>query len=80
MALGFAAIDLKFYAEMESRYSTNRKLQTMAIANKAWLALIGATQGNEEWVNFLTEHETEPDTSCAAHVGCKDGHGRPTRR
>jgi hypothetical protein len=79
MALGYAAVDLKFYAEMESRYSTNRKLQTLAIAHKAWLALIGASQNQEEWVDFLTEHETKPDMSCAAHVGCKDGHGRPAR-
>jgi hypothetical protein len=79
MKLGYAAINLKFYAEMESRYSTNRKLQTLAIAHKAWLVLIGATENREEWVNFLTEHETREDVGCAAHAGCKDGYGRPAR-
>jgi hypothetical protein len=79
MNLGYAAINLKFYAEMESRYSTNRKLQTLAIAHKAWLVLIGAKENQEEWVNFLTEHETREDVTCAAHAGCKDGYGRPAR-
>jgi uncharacterized protein YcgI (DUF1989 family) len=79
MELGYTAIDLRFYAEMESRYSTNRKLQTLAILHKAWLSLIGTTQSREEWVSFLTEHETRLDLSCAAHAGCKDGHGRPAR-
>jgi hypothetical protein len=78
MELRLSAHHLRFYAEMEGRYSTNRKLQTVAIAHKAWLMLIGATENQEEWVNFLTEHETTEDVSCAAHVGCKDG-GWPAR-
>ncbi len=65
--------------EMERRYSTNRKLQTLAIAHKAWLVLIGAKENQDEWVNFLTEHETREDVGCAAHAGCKDGYGRPAR-
>jgi hypothetical protein len=77
--LAFAALDLRFYAEMESRYSTNRKLQTFAIIHNAWLALIGATENQEEWVNFLKQHETRDDVTCAAHIGCKDGYGRPAR-
>jgi hypothetical protein len=72
IVLGYAAINLKFYGEMESRYSTNRDLQTLAIAHKAWLVLIGATENQEEWVNFLTQHETREDVRCAAHVGCKE--------
>lgn len=79
MNLGYTAVNLKFYAEMESRYSTNRKLQTQAIAHKAWLKLIGATESQEEWVNFLTEYETREEVRCPAHVGCKDGFGKPAR-
>jgi hypothetical protein len=41
------AINLRFYAELEGRYSTNRKLQTKVIAHKVWLALIGSTESND---------------------------------
>jgi len=78
MELRFAAHHLRLYAEMESRYSTNRTLQTRAIAHRVWLVLIGATESQEEWVKVLTEHETRQDVSCPAHVGCKDG-GWPAR-
>jgi hypothetical protein len=58
---GVAAINLKLYAELEGRYSTNRKLQTLAIEHKVWLTLVGSTESQEQWVKFLVAHEmTKP--------------------
>ncbi len=55
-----AAIALKFYAELEGRYSTNRKLQTKVIAHKVWSTIIGSpADSQEQWFQFLATHETD---------------------
>lgn len=55
-----AAINLKFYAELEGRYLTNRKLQTKVIVHKVWSAITGSpADSQEQWLQFLATHETD---------------------
>lgn len=53
-------VQLKYYAQMEKRYSDNRRLQTLRLVRKTWLALTGTTETPDDWFKFLEAHTTTP--------------------
>ncbi|HSS96516.1 MAG TPA: hypothetical protein VLK33_05795 [Terriglobales bacterium] len=48
------ALQLKWYAEAETNYAANRKVQGKHLIHKARLFLTGTSESNDDWIQFLT--------------------------